>query len=176
MSNGKKTITRSFRISQEAFDALKEDAERRNITVNTLVNQIFLVHKNFDRYFERMGLVKLSATTFDLLLAAASKDEIIETARRVGEDAPRTIMMAKNGSISSQTIFDFLKSMSEYAKWFEYNEVDSSDGRKVITLMHRLGQNGSLFLIHYAKAIFGGIGLEPKVSSSEHSIVLEVRP
>jgi hypothetical protein len=90
-----KTVTRSFRISQSAFDSLKEDAERKKITVNTLVNQLFLSHRDFDRYFERMGLIKIAAATFNLLLNAASEDRVVEAGRQAGADIPRTIIVAK---------------------------------------------------------------------------------
>jgi hypothetical protein len=170
-----KTITRSFRISQEAFDALKEDAERKEITVNTLVNQLFLAHKDFDVYFERMGVIKISSATFSLLLGAASEERIAEVGREVGMDVPKAIIIAKSGELSLQTVLSFLRMMSQYANLFEYNEVVSSDGRsKIITLMHSLGRNGSQFLVHYVKAILGGIGLEPKISWTEHSVVIEL--
>lgn len=172
-----KTITRSFRIDQEAFNGLAEDAERKKITVNTLVNQLFMAHKDFDRYFERIGVIKISAATFSLMLSAAPEDRIAEVGRKAGMDIPRSIIIAKNGNLSLQTVLSFLRMMSQYANLFEYNEVVSFDGQsKIITLMHNLGRNGSEFLIHYVKAIFEGISLEPKTSWSEHSVVIELRP
>ena len=171
-----KTVTRSFRISQAAFDSLKEDAGRKKITVNTLVNQLLLARMDFDKYYERMGLIKIAATTFSLLLDAASEDRVAEAAQQAGVDAPRAIIEAKYGVLSLQTVLDFLRMMSEYANLFEYNQVESSDGKKIITLMHRFGRNGSLFLNNYAKSLFHEIGFEPKISSSEHSVVLEILP
>ena len=38
-----KTVTATFRIEEDAFKDLKEDAKKQNISVNTLVNQLFLV-------------------------------------------------------------------------------------------------------------------------------------
>ncbi len=90
-------------------------------------------------------------------------------------DIPKAIILAKDGLLSFQTICDFLRMMSHYANLFEYNEVESPNGQsKIITLMHHLGNNGSLFLSQYAKAIFAEAKFDPKVSSSEHSIIIEV--
>ncbi len=176
MSKTEKTVTRSLRINGEAFDALKEDAKRRGITVNTLVNQLFLAYKDFDRYFERMGMIKISSATFKRLLSATSENGIAEVGRQAGTDIPRAIIIAKYGLLSFQTICGFLRMMSDYAKLYEYSEVTSPDGgSKILTLMHDLGQNGSPFLIHYVKAIFLDIDLEPRISSSEHSVIVEVR-
>jgi len=48
-----KTVTKSFRISESAFLVIEEEAKKRNISVNTLVNQLFLCYASFDRYLER---------------------------------------------------------------------------------------------------------------------------
>jgi hypothetical protein len=171
-----KTVTRSFRISQSAFNSLKEDAERKKITVNTLVNQLFLAHRDFDRYYERMGLIKIAATTFNLLLDAASEDGLIEAGKRAGGDIPRTIIVAKYGVLSLQTVEEFLRMMSEYANLFEYNQVDTeSDRKRIITLMHRFSNNGSLFLANYVKTLFEGVGVDAKISCSAHSVVIEIQ-
>lgn len=55
-----KTVTRSFRINEDAFLALEEEAKKRNISLNTLVNQLFLSFANFDRYFQKFGMTKTS--------------------------------------------------------------------------------------------------------------------
>ncbi len=175
LATSQKTVTRSFRINQDAFEALKEDADRKEITVNTLVNQLFIAHKDFDRFFERMGAIKISTITFSLLLSAIQADRLPEVGRKAGKDAPMAVMAAKDGRVSLRTVINFLRMMSQYANLFEFNEVLSSDGQsKVMTLMHSLGDNGSLFLTNYVRAIFQGVGVEPKISSGEHSVIVEV--
>lgn len=51
---------------------------------------------------------------------------------------------------------------------------NSAARSKIITLMNSLGENGSLFSTNYVRAIFEGVGVEPKISSSEHSVIVEV--
>lgn len=122
-----------------------------------------------------MGAIKVSRVTFSLLLAATPSEKIAEVGREAGKDAPIAIITAKDGKLSLQSIIGFLKMMSQYAKLYEFNETLSSDGRsKILTLMHNFGRNGSEFLINYVSVIFERIDIEPKVSSSEHSVILEV--
>ena len=45
------SVTRSFRINESAFLAFEEEAKKRNISLNTLVNQLFMSYANFDRDF-----------------------------------------------------------------------------------------------------------------------------
>jgi hypothetical protein len=67
-----KTITRSFRIDEGALEALEEEATRRNISVNTYLNQQIVAFASFDRHFLKLGMVKLSGNTLQMLVDAAS--------------------------------------------------------------------------------------------------------
>lgn len=66
-----KTVTRSFRINESAFLTLQEEAKKRNISVNTLVNQLFLSYANFDQYFQRLGMLKMSEFQFTKILSSS---------------------------------------------------------------------------------------------------------
>jgi hypothetical protein len=81
-----KTVTRSFRINESAFLALEEEAKKRNISLNTLVNQLFISYANFDRYFQRLGMLKMSKVAFRKILKAAPDNELVESAREVAQN------------------------------------------------------------------------------------------
>ena len=53
-----KTVTATFRIEEEAFRDLQEDARRQNVSVNTLVNQMFLAYSHYDRLMKRFHVIK----------------------------------------------------------------------------------------------------------------------
>jgi hypothetical protein len=96
-----KTVTRSFRINESAFLALEEEAKKRNISLNTLVNQLFMSYANFDRYFQRLGMLKMSKVTFRKILNAAPANEIVEVAREVDRiSSSRIIILARYGTLS----------------------------------------------------------------------------
>jgi len=82
-----KTVTRSFRINESAFLALEEEAKKRNISLNAVVNQLILSYANFDRYFQRLGMLKMSKVTFRKILKAAADKEIVELAREVAQNS-----------------------------------------------------------------------------------------
>ncbi len=167
------TVTRSFRISEAALRAIEEESQRHNVSVSTILNQQLLAYAEFERFVKRLGLVKISSSTFRRILSAGPDSEIAQAGIEAGGDIPASIIVAKNGSLSLQTVIGHLNSLSEYAGLFEYGETDS-EGNKVITLLHRLGPKGSIFFANYAKALFGGIGFSPKITSTEHSVVIEV--
>lgn len=170
-----RTITRSFRISERALKAIEEESKAHNVGVSTILNQQLLAYADFDRFFRRLGLIKISSATFQRLIDAGPDGEIAKAGLAAGGDIPRSIILAKYGSLSLQTVLDFLQSLSEYANQFEYGEVES-EGRRIVTLLHRLGPKGSIFFSNYAKALFSDLGLSPKISSTDHSVVIEIIP
>lgn len=171
--NKDRTVTRSFRISERSLKALEDEAKRQNIGVSALLNQQLLAFADFDRYFRRLGLVKLSSSTFERLLQAASDDEIGRAGTETGADTPRSIISAKYGTLTLDSAIDFLNLMSEFSGQFEFGEVEK-DGRRVLTVLHRLGAKGSRFFTNYLHSLFNGIGYNPKITASDHSITVEI--
>jgi hypothetical protein len=170
-----RTVTRSFRISERALKAIEDEAKTHNVSVSTIINQQLLAFADFERFVRRLGLIKISSATFQRLMQAASDKEIEEAGKDAGADAPKSIILSKDGSFNLQTGITFLQSLSEYANLFEYGEVDSG-GKKVITLLHRLGPKGTLFFSSYVRSLFEQIGLVPKISGSGHSVTIEIVP
>ena len=169
-----KTVTRSFRISENAFLALEEEARKRNISLNTLVNQLFLSFANFDRSFQKFGMLKISNVAYRRTLKAVPNEEIVEAAREVAQNSARVVLLTRYGTISLAGILEYLKSLADYAYWFEYNEVLSPERKRVVTLTHSLGEKFSLFMVAYSKSLFDQIAMNPILTSTEDSITITI--
>lgn len=169
-----KTVTRSFRINESAFLALEEEAKKRNVSLNTLVNQLFMSYTNFDRYFQRLGMLKMSKSAFRKILNAAPANEIVEAAQEIAQNASRTIILARYGTLSLTGLLEFLNNFADYAYFAERSEVVTPGEKRVLTFMHIYGEKGSIFIKAYVKSLFEQINVEPKLSSTENSVTIEV--
>lgn len=172
-SSSDRTVTRSFRISERSLKALEEEAERQNIGVSMILNQQLLAFTDFDRFYRRLGLVKISAGTFRRILQAASEAELARAGEEAGADTPKGIILSREGVLNLTSITDHMKLQSEFGGLFEYSEINS-DRKKIITLLHRLGPKASIFFVNYIKALFDAIGSSPRITSTEHSVLIEV--
>ena len=173
LSKKEKTVTRSFRISESVFKALEEDATRRNVSVNTLLNQLLLAYTNWGRFIDRVGAIRTSKVALRCILNASSDEGVIDAAREVGPDTPKSIILAKHGALSLATVLDYVRNASMYGGFAEYNEVETQ-GKMTITLMHELGRKGSLFISNTVESLFRMINIHPKMSSSEHTVIIEI--
>ncbi len=69
MSN-KNTSTITFRISRDYVQTLREEAESRKVSLNTLANQIFGDYVELQRYMDKFGTIVMSKDAFRLILEA----------------------------------------------------------------------------------------------------------
>src|SRR5579872_6116068 len=168
-----KTDTASFRLDESALAALQEDAKKQNVSVNTLLNQLVLTYADFDRPMKRFQMIKLPASTLRYLLQGTNDEAVIAAGTSVGNDVPRTYILAKWGEITVENCLQYLRTMSNHSKMYEFSQV-AHGGNISVTLSHNFGAKGSLFLQHYVKAIFAHMGLYPKFSPSENSVVFEL--
>jgi hypothetical protein len=152
----------------------EEEAKKRNISVNTLVNQLFLSYANFDRYFQRLGMLKMSKFQFRKILNALPDKEIVELAREVAQNSSKIIILARYGTLSLTIILDYLNTLADYAYFVERSEVISPGENRIITLIHSYGGKGSFSVKSYAKSLLELINVEPKLSLTENSVTIEV--
>lgn len=169
-----KTVTRSFRISQSAFTALEEGAARHRVSLNTLVNQMFLSYADVDRFFERTGYVKVAKSAFRIILEQIPEKNLAEAAQRTARESGKTIILAKYGTLSLETVLDFVRTFVVFTNFAEYNEVLSPDRKRVITLMHNNGMRFSILLGQSIISIFEMIDVHPKTTLTEESFVFKI--
>lgn len=174
MKERERTVTRSFRIKESAFSALQEESEKRNVSVNTLLNLLLLSFSEYDRFLEEFHMVKLSRPTFRRILQASSEQAIKEAGKSAGLTLPKSFLLAKSGSVTRENVIDYLRLMSQYANLFEFNITRNSRG-STVTLVHDLGMKGSQFFGEYVRSALKGAGLDDDIQFDENSVTLELR-
>jgi hypothetical protein len=161
-------------VDNSALEDLQEDARMQNASVNTLLNQLLLTYANYDRPMKRFQMIKLPASTFRYILQGANNETITEAGTSAGNDVPKTYILAKWGRLTVENCLAYLKTMSTYAKLFDYSEV-VVEGTLIVTLSHNFGVQGTLFLKSYVQAMFAPVGKELKFSPDENAVVFELR-
>jgi hypothetical protein len=168
-----RTSTRSFRLTESALLALEEESKRRNISVNTLLNSLLLSFTEYDRFFSQFHMLKLSRSTLKDILQATSDESIMQAGRAAGGNIPRSFILAKHGELSEESALEYLRMMGQYANMFEYNLVPQSQGW-TLTLIHELGDKGSLLFGEYSRALFDSVGSDTRVTLGKSSVTLDL--
>ena len=166
-------VSATFRISRSHHDVIQEDARKKKVSVNTIVGQLLELYVHGERTVHEVGAVRITAPNLRQLLEAVPEQRLAESGRVAGGEMVRSIMKAKGGAVSLEAALDYLKGMSKYGGYAEYNEV-RRDHKKVIVLMHALGPAGSAYLGSYFRSVLEPVEGRAKVTTTEDAVVIEL--
>ena len=173
MSREERTINAALRVQETTYRTLQEDAKSRNISLNTIVNQILRAYAECDRYYAPFGMVKITRPTLVHILNATMDVALAEAGGVSGADISPSAILTKRGEVTVPTILEHLKTIGVLANFADYAEVIHA-GRISVTLSHEMGPKWSLFLANYVEAIFKSIGVRVMITQRDNSISFEV--
>ena len=148
MGRSTRAMPRSFRIDENALEALESEAQRRHSSPSALLNQFLTSFSEYGRFADQMGALSLSRQTFSAILNATGEEALAKAASQAGRSAVHAYVGAMRGPLTQQNIRDLMEILSKHAHLFEFNEKNDDFG-KHWTLLHELGPKWSLFLAHY---------------------------
>ena len=166
-----KTVTRTIRIDEGYDDVIKYEAERRGVSVNTILDQLLRRYVQSYRYFENLSAVTLSANSLQALLEVIEEEEISAIGNELGKERPYELILKRgikpNYESAKWYILDVLGNQSG---WLSAS-ISERKGTEFIHLSHPFGYKWSLFLKGYFGTFFKDvIGLIPEVDVLSSSI------
>ncbi len=168
----RKTENRSFRIDSEVLRGLEEEAGRKQVSVNTLVNQLLADYIDVGRHRKRLGTVALSISAFELIIAAASDADIVQAGTMSGRNVPRAYALSKWGRDNPQYVLSFIRENASVTGLYDYSESPTSP--KTITLTHQFGRKWSLYLASFFTAAFDDAGEKVQTEVSNQAVGLKL--
>jgi hypothetical protein len=165
----RKSVNRTFRVDQAALQIIEEDAKEKNISTNTLVNQLLLAYSNFDRYYEQFPMIKIFSSVFRDLLEGVSEDYAKQAGKDLARNLVRAVIVSRRGEVNLSTLLDQFRLVSNYSEIFTFKESEVS-GKKILTIYHRFGMKGSLYFGAYLVTLFELIDIEPRLTTTDNSI------
>ena len=172
----RRTVSRAFRIDEEWFKVLNEEAEREGLSTNASLNKILKDYAQVYRFSKRFGIVYLSYPTLAAFVNCCPKDRIIEiadfSASTLVKDGMRTIGLPMN----YDSVTYFIKNIfGGLANWFICDHHIRSN-KEVFHLRHSLGNKWSIFIAEVTSTMFKSIlskNVETEVSEGSVTITIE---
>jgi hypothetical protein len=167
----KKTENRSFRLDAATLSGLEQQAQRKKVSVNTLVSQVLTDYVETGLQWDRLGTMSLEANTFKILFEAVSEQGLLEAAAWGGANIPKAYVLSKWGALSIDNLINFIKEAA-LRGWYEYSETVKE--QRVITLNHSLGIKWSEFLSLYMKLAFQTFGKQVQSDYNEKAVAIKI--
>ncbi|HET7336969.1 MAG TPA: hypothetical protein VFJ23_03650 [Candidatus Nitrosotalea sp.] len=170
--SSKKTSTFTFRIDKEYEKVLREEAQSKKITINTLANQIFGDYVEWQRYMERFGTIVLSRDAFKIVLDSLDEKNLLNLAIDIGEKAPKEFILFKWKGIATDNVIKFIKMYFDHCGYGTHDQT-RTEGKVTFSIRHDLGKKGSLFLKTFLETLIKStLGKSCNSTVTENSLVL----
>ena len=169
----KKTSTITFRIDEEYGNRLRKEAEEKRISMNTLANQIFGEHVEFDQFMKKFGMIEMSKGSFKDLLSSLEENKIINFAKSIGSKEPKDFILFKWKELTPDSVSDFIKMYFERCG-YGMCDMQVSDKTSNVSIHHDFGKKGSIFLKAFLEAIVQStLAKDSEVIITDNSVTLK---
>jgi hypothetical protein len=156
---GKKTVTMTFRLDENSVQKLREESEYRQISLNTLVNQILRRFVEWDMYESKLGMIPLAKPMIVEFFQKASHEEIVEMAKRIGKNMVKEIALFMKGRIDVNTFLTWFETrMKTSSIEITHHRLKNNDNKySSYIIKHDLGENWSLYHKTILESIFNDV-------------------
>jgi hypothetical protein len=153
-----RTTTMTFRVYESSIRKLREEAENREISLNTLVNQIFKRYVEWGIYEPKVGMIPIAKPVVIQLFENIGEEKIIEIANKVGKGAVKDIALFMKHSIDIDSFLDWfetrMKTASVEISHQRLYDDDNSIRTHSYIIRHDFGRNWSIFHKTILESIF----------------------
>ena len=173
-----KTVTRTIRIDEGYDEIIKYEAERRGVSVNTILDQLLRKYVQSYRYFENLTAITLSAPSLLALLEKVEEEEIIAIGKELGKERPYELILKRGIKPSYESAkWYILEVLGDQSGWLSAS-INVRGGNEFIHLSHPFGYKWSLFLQGYFGTFFKevvSVSPETDVLSSSVTFTFNVK-
>jgi hypothetical protein len=149
----------TFRIDTTLLEQLKLEAERKQINLNVLVNQILKFHVEWHVKAAMAGYVPIRKALVRAVIDSLTEEQINNIGNIYSRDLLEATLIITGEKPSSESIFELLDKWVK-ASGFEYHrEMDKENDRMVYVIQHNIGMNWSRLLalvLGQAASLFTG--------------------
>jgi hypothetical protein len=136
------TDTFTIRMQKSQIDELKKISKVKNISLNTLVSQLFRHYLEIERVYDKFDWVKVSKSTLKVALKKFTSEEIEIIGKQIALEFAIDFILVKWGDISEQNILEFIKIYFKENSWGNCKIFTESNGI-IITIQHKMGKKAS---------------------------------
>lgn len=167
----KATRTASFRIDGRLLDALQEDSSRKQISLNTLVNQILREYIEWYANAPKVGYLVVRKSLMTAMLEKFSEDQIRKLAKLTAKQSREiNLLFASEYNINSALkVIEYKMRMSGYV----YRK-DIHGDQYLYTVEHGMGPKWSLYLAELFGAEFREINHEAEFEKLDNVLAFKV--
>jgi len=154
----RKTETVAFRLDDSTIKKLRNEAEHKEISLNTLVSQIFRQHIGWHSNAAKAGFLTVRKDLIFELLKLASEEQLAKTAEYVAKKGTRDFVLMLRNEYNITSALDVIETWIRIAGYPYRHDVDYT--KHSYTINHDMGRKWSVYLKEQYESLFEDFDLK----------------
>lgn len=162
----------TFRIGKSNLEELRREAKQKQVSLNTLVNQIFVGHVDWHSNAVNAGMISVPRNLQVVLMKKISDEEITKIAEETAENVPDAILLLRDDytPLAFLDVVDSWLKVSNLA--YKHNVYDD---RHTYVIQHDLGKKWSLYLSKVIQYVFEKlISKKPESYITKNTVMFKI--
>jgi predicted DNA-binding ribbon-helix-helix protein len=158
----RKTESITFRLESEILDSLRQEAKRKDVSVNTLVSQIAKQHTNWHSMAAQAGFISVRKPLIIRLLESQNDEQIKSLAKHVALSSNKDFILMLRRKYNIHSALDFIETWiraSGYSYTHNIENLDYPNKLHVFIIQHDMGMKWSLYLAELYRNLFEELGI-----------------
>src|SRR5215472_6216276 len=143
--------TISLRLDRAALNTIRSEARQKDISVNTLLNQIIRQHVQWHSYAASAGFLTVRKQLIMQLINRLDEEEIKNTAKEMSRESKDFVLLLRN-EYRLESVLDVLQTWVRISGYKYKSEIKGSTQLHII--QHDMGKKWSLYLADLFRHIF----------------------
>ena len=163
----------TLRFDGDILEQLRNEADQKRISLNTLASQIFKSHTEFTGRAAGAGMIPVPKNLVMRLINRLSEHEIASLSEEIAKNEMKDMLLTMKRSYSPQAFVSLIESWIRASGFpFSHNE---SDGTHSFVVQHDMGKRWSSYLGSLFKYVFEDLGAKwVDVQTTDNTIAFNV--
>ena len=158
-----KTETTTFRFDSETMKSLREEAKQKDISTNTLLNQIVKVHLKWHINASNAGFIAVRRLLITSLISHLSEQEIISVAENVAKNTNKDTILLLENEYTMKSALDFIENWIKISGYkYKHHEINDVQNKHMYVIQHDMGIKWSIYLTNLYQFLFDDVKKDNK--------------
>jgi hypothetical protein len=145
----------TFRFDSETMESLREEAKQKDISTNTLLNQIVKEHLKWHANASNAGFIAVTRLLITNLISHLSEQEIISLAENVAKNTNKDTILLLENEYTMKSALDFIESWIKISGYkYRHRKINDGQNRHMYVIQHDMGIKWSIYLASLYQFLF----------------------
>jgi protein required for attachment to host cells len=146
----------TLRFDGQVLEQLRNEADQKRISLNTLASQVFKTHAEFTGAAAKAGMVSFPKNLLIRIMDKLSEEEVKQLSHEVAKNEMKDMLLMMKQQYSTAAFVDLIESWIRVSG-FPYTH-NQSDNTHSFVIQHDMGRRWSIYLAELFKYVFSDLG------------------